>query len=991
MESMDGVEDSEEEENSDEEPAKEPWDSAAKIAALRDAALGQRAVMSADGLAMPPTAMSADYVAMPLLESLLWDAFRMTARMADPPLVEELALCTRSLSRCGGVVAKEMLSELGPPPSLLQAVEMCPPRLHLGLVAMLQCDSLTPPTYARHMQAMREGGAAGAAAQWRVELHLAGERALLALQSAEAGQSFTSWHLRLKVAKLMAPARMLETHVLALKCLNQDGSGVYLIHPEYVCTVHAGKPASRFTMDPVPRSGKGSQVRGKAAGKAVVRALPSSAAVHQLAMWSVGQQLLGALRMPTVLPPQVVARPSRFALLLLFYEAMAERCRRLDMLWSKASYEAAAAWLSGAAYLPTMGLDVLGARWLSSGWLHNEQAMMVEPHAIFEVWSKTLYTQTNARRAALISLTDGQRWSHPRLNAGDVSFRTTATQRLMYFSFLESARMIYDSLDASQTMMVLDVAGRIPQHAAAYGARLHHDATLADAEQVAAVICAGSQVILSVGRTVDPYKNRTKVATKENAEGLHSLMSLVKSAGALILAGITVEHGGSSDGKMQATQSGFAMPRPKEDRPRQGARLMKANEWKQLEEVRVTALNEREMLLRLAMGHLAIEALSSIDGAQIHQHVLLPAAESLPERPLRFLAPFYDEAQQLLHTQGLFRVTPWAAVKVTATRWDLQKLFALEVSRRAHAQPWLMVRPPNEAALANGMLKAELGSESSLARWRTPHSLLAERLRHAEAVPPPPPIWWDPSSAVPPRMPSDAEDAALAVWRHSHMVGRGHQKASAAADGSIAAAILPTRTRCQLVRAMIASGAASSVSKLSEALRSALLQALAATPLQGSGWHEHSVAGEQGDELPMLQLDLSGTRMRRDNWSLLLQQVVAHVAMDCPCCGAPVASHEIVDATLNQVRPQAAIWPHQDVVIGRGCASLLVLLQPAHQGGHFRIATEADVAHDTVYVPLRECGDVCCFDGCSYAHEVSQVHGSEPRLTVSITLACGRT
>ena len=88
-------------------------------------------------------------------------------------------------------------------------------------------------------------------------------------------------------------------HVLALKCLNHDGSGVYLIHPEYVCTVHAGKPASRFTMDPVPRSGKGSQVRGKAAGKAVVRALPSSAAVHQLAMWSVGQQLLGALRMPT--------------------------------------------------------------------------------------------------------------------------------------------------------------------------------------------------------------------------------------------------------------------------------------------------------------------------------------------------------------------------------------------------------------------------------------------------------------------------------------------------------------------------------------------------------------------------------------------------------------------------------------------------------------------------------------------------------------------
>jgi hypothetical protein len=206
--------------------------------------------------------------------------------------------------------------------------------------------------------------------------------------------------------------------------------------------------------------------------------------------------------------------------------------------------------------------------------------------------------------------------------------------------------------------------------------------------------------------------------------------------------------------------------------------------------------------------------------------------------------------------------------------------------------------------------------------------------------------------------------------------------------------------------AMVASGAGSSLGKLSEALRSELLRALAATPLQGPRWREHSVAGQQGNELPMLQLDLSGIRVHRDNWWLLLQQVVAHVAMDCPCCGASVASHEIVTADLNQVRPQAAIWPHQDVVIGGGAPSLLVLLQPAQQGGHFRIAKEADVSwreadaggltlaqrvRDTVYVPLQECGDVCCFDGCTYVHEVSRVYGSEPRLTVSVTLACGCT
>ena len=205
--------------------------------------------------------------------------------------------------------------------------------------------------------------------------------------------------------------------------------------------------------------------------------------------------------------------------------------------------------------------------------------------------------------------------------------------------------------------------------------------------------------------------------------------------------------------------------------------------------------------------------------------------------------------------------------------------------------------------------------------------------------------------------------------------------------------------------AMVASGAGWSLGKLSEALRSVLLRELAATPLQGPGWREHSVAGQQGNELPMLQLDLSGIRVHRDHWWLLLQQVVAYVAMDCPCCGAPVASHEIVTADLNQVRPQAAIWPHQDVVIiGGGRPSLLVLLQPAQQGGQLRIAKEADTswreadaggltlarrARDTAYVPLQECGEVCCFDGCTYVHEVTRVDGSEPRLTVSVTLACG--
>ena len=66
-----------------------------------------------------------------------------------------------------------------------------------------------------------------------------------------------------------------------------------------------------------------------------------------------------------------------------------------------------------------MGLDVLGVTYTGSSGGGIAQAAMVEPHAIYDVWAKMLYTQTNAPRSALISLTDGCRWSHPQLNAGD--------------------------------------------------------------------------------------------------------------------------------------------------------------------------------------------------------------------------------------------------------------------------------------------------------------------------------------------------------------------------------------------------------------------------------------------------------------------------------------------------------------------------------------------------------------------------------------------
>ena len=193
--------------------------------------------------------------------------------------------------------------------------------------------------------------------------------------------------------------------------------------------------------------------------------------------------------------------------------------------------------------------------------------------------------------------------------------------------------------------------------------------------------------------------------------------------------------------------------------------------------------------------------------------------------------------------------------------------------------------------------------------------------------------------------------------------------------------------------------------ELTAPLRSACMELLAQTPLDGPGWHPHSGPGEQGNDLPMYQLDLSDYPHKDKWWPVLQQVVAAQTAMDCTTCGAAVASHRIRATDLNQVRPRAAVWPHTDVVVRGGGPSLLLLLQPAQQGGDFRIAREPAVswreadaggltlarrARDAVYVPLRVCGDVICFDGLTFAHEVSRVHGSEPRLTVSVTLTCGR-
>ena len=158
-------------------------------------------------------------------------------------------------------------------------------------------------------------------------------------------------------------------------------------------------------------------------------------------------------------------------------KVMEARCEAAGLVWSALSYKAAAAWLSGAAYLPHSGLTVLGAKLLPSGvgggsvvqWgqsgpvvhVRAHQSMLCNPHAVYEVWAKMLYTQLLAPRDTLISLTDGCRFAHPIYNAGDAPLRALPVQCLLYGAFYPSARAIYDSLDPTKTIMVIDVAGKV--------------------------------------------------------------------------------------------------------------------------------------------------------------------------------------------------------------------------------------------------------------------------------------------------------------------------------------------------------------------------------------------------------------------------------------------------------------------------------------------------------------------------------------------------
>ena len=137
-------------------------------------------------------------------------------------------------------------------------------------------------------------------------------------------------------------------------------------------------------------------------------------------------------------------------------------------------------------------------------------------------------------------------------------------------------------------------------------------------------------------------------------------------------------------------------------------------------------------------------------------------------------------------------------------------------------------------------------------------------------------------------------------------------------------------------------------------------------------------------------------------------------ALHCSTCNMQVNMHTVQAVDLNRLRPQAALWPHEDIAVGGAKTSvLLCLLQPATIGGCLRVArvashvthgtehtgvawravdkrstTLARRARDTESTGMQIIGDSVLLDGCSYVHEVTKVCAGMDRLSLSVTLRC---
>ena len=141
--------------------------------------------------------------------------------------------------------------------------------------------------------------------------------------------------------------------------------------------------------------------------------------------------------------------------------------RLLGLHTTSYAYTCAAAFLSGASYVPREGLSLLGvtrtaelAALLRSPhtWAKSE-AMLANVHAFAEGWASQLEHRAHMGSMVHIGLTDGCKWSHPHKNAGD--FRPVH-QVHMYMAYRDCMRSLIDALQPQKSCVIVDVAGSIP-------------------------------------------------------------------------------------------------------------------------------------------------------------------------------------------------------------------------------------------------------------------------------------------------------------------------------------------------------------------------------------------------------------------------------------------------------------------------------------------------------------------------------------------------
>ena len=286
----------------------------------------------------------------------------------------------------------------------------------------------------------------------------------------------------------------------------------------------------------------------------------------------------------------------------------------------------------------------------------------------------------------------------------------------------------------------------------------------------------------------------TGVVTDDNYETLISLsLLLLAPRGLLVRVSERFHNGGAARGKSVSIESDLYVPRVKP----WNQKLLNKKQWDVIEKARCEKRNAREVCERLAMGHLIfhfnLAPLGTTAVSSIEQSAVTAVAKN---RGMHYLAEeqYAFAWARLTAMRGPVSLLPAAAVRSTPTRWDLAHLLICQATRGE--APLLSIIPPNERALANGMLRKEL-SAGSQQEWETPMRVLCLHRQQLRLPPPPlPPITFLPTN--PPVTLGQGQAIELKQWCQSHLWNKRQESADRsehAASSLVGQTRQRTRTR----------------------------------------------------------------------------------------------------------------------------------------------------------------------------------------------------